>query len=394
MLNALEKIKPALSIAAAMMVAASILTGCSPTASDLSNHISQREIEKAFADSVEDVKFSVNYKILVNKYTRIPTEWESQTEMVETKNVFGEGIKVESETYNAYRILKDDLACEGIDIGIAAAYRSDEAQQRAFSNLRDEYDEDFAVLYEATPGFSEHHTGLAIDLALIVDGKTVTDPKQLLEYPEIWAKVHASLAEHGFILRYPENQQDVTGYAYEPWHIRYVGSPDRAARIMDRNTTLEEYLGVADEARLANAQLQEAREAEKAERAAAEEAAAQAAETDAYYDGSDNGYSGDGIYHAEYNEMYNDDGPSHTMPGWHDGYLETYYNASGHYLAGTWTLDEEGFYHDENGRYVVGVDISHKDEMPYGTVVETGKGEGVVYDYGSGAEVHDFATNW
>ncbi len=101
-----------------------------------------------------------------------------------------------------------------------------------------------------------------------------------------------------------------------------------------------------------------------------------------------------GIYYAEYSDAYNDDGPSHTMPGWHDGYLETYYNASSHYLASTWTLDSEGFYHDENGRYVVGVEISHKDEMPYGTVVDTGKGEGVVYDYGYGAEVHDFATNW
>ena len=110
-----------------------------------------------------------------------------------------------------------------------------------------------------------------------------------------------------------------------------------------------------------------------------------------YYDYTPS-YSG--IYYAEYSDAYNDDGPSHTMPGWYDGYLETYYNASSHYLSSTWTLDSEGFYHDENGRYVVGVEISHKEEMPYGTVVQTGKGEGVVYDYGAGAEVHDFATNW
>ncbi len=107
----------------------------------------------------------------------------------------------------------------------------------------------------------------------------------------------------------------------------------------------------------------------------------------------DYGYSGE-IYRAEYDPAYNTNGPSREMPGWYNGYLETYYNASSHYLANTWTLDEEGFYHDENGRYVVGVEIGHADEMPYGTVVETGRGEGVVYDYGSGAEVHDFATTW
>lgn len=127
----------------------------------------------------------------------------------------------------------------------------------------------------------------------------------------------------------------------------------------------------------------------------AEEQAAREAEQAYYasYTPSYSGYSG-GTYYADYSDAYNTDGPSHTMPGWYDGYLETYYNASSHYLASTWTLDSEGFYHDENGRYVVGVEISHADEMPYGTVVQTGKGEGVVYDYGAGAEVHDFATNW
>ena len=140
----------------------------------------------------------------------------------------------------------------------------------------------------------------------------------------------------------------------------------------------------------------------EAEKAAAEQAALEAEQQaaweaeQAYYEPVYYDYapSYSGIYYADYSDAYNADGPSHTMPGWHDGYLETYYNASGHYLAPTWTLDSEGFYHDENGRYVVGVEISHKDEMPYGTVVETGKGEGVVYDYGAGAEVHDFATNW
>lgn len=130
-------------------------------------------------------------------------------------------------------------------------------------------------------------------------------------------------------------------------------------------------------------------EAEKAAEQAALEAEQAAYNQPTYYD-----YVPSGIYYAEYSDAYNDDGPSHTMPGWYDGYLETYYNASSHYLASTWTLDSEGFYHDENGRYVVGVEISHADEMPYGTVVQTGKGEGVVYDYGAGAEVHDFATNW
>ena len=145
--------------------------------------------------------------------------------------------------------------------------------------------------------------------------------------------------------------------------------------------------------------LVEAEQARLEEERRAEEQAALEEQASYYYDDNstaayDSGYYGGGIYYAPYSSSYNTNGPSRTMPGWHDGYLETYYNASSHYLASTWTLDDEGFYHDENGRYVVGVEISHKDEMPYGTIVDSGKGEGVVYDYGAGAEVHDFATNW
>lgn len=109
----------------------------------------------------------------------------------------------------------------------------------------------------------------------------------------------------------------------------------------------------------------------------------------------DDGYRG---YVAEYSDLYNSDGPSRDMPGWHDGYLETYYNASAHYRAGEWAVDSEGFYRDGD-RYVVGVDIADTNPAtgePYqiGDIVETGKGEAVVMDYGSGARVHDFATVW
>ena len=142
----------------------------------------------------------------------------------------------------------------------------------------------------------------------------------------------------------------------------------------------------------------EQRQAEEEAARIAEEQAAWEAEQAYYAQSYTPSYSG-GTYYAEYSDAYNTDGPSHTMPGWHDGYLETYYNASSHYLASEWTLDSEGFYHDSNGRYVVGVDINDVNpetgqQYQYGDVVDTGKGEGVVYDYGQGAHVHDFATAW
>ena len=103
---------------------------------------------------------------------------------------------------------------------------------------------------------------------------------------------------------------------------------------------------------------------------------------------------GGGTYYAAYSDAYNTDGPSRTMPGWYDGYLETYYSSNTlyHYRTDEWTVDEEGFYRDDQGRYIVGVDINEGIEL--GTEIETGKGTAVVSDYGSGAHVHDFYTNW
>ena len=109
-----------------------------------------------------------------------------------------------------------------------------------------------------------------------------------------------------------------------------------------------------------------------------------------YVEASYDGYYG-GSYEIPYSDMYNEDGPTRNMPGWHDGYVETYYDASAHYMSGEWTVDSEGFYHDENGRYVIGVDIN--SGLEYGDVVDTGRGEAVVYDYGAGvSNVHDFAV--
>ena len=59
---------------------------------------------------------------------------------------------------------------------------------------------------------------------------------------ESFAKVHAKLAQYGFILRFPQGREDITGYNYEPWHFRFVNDPEMAKEIMEDNITFEEYL--------------------------------------------------------------------------------------------------------------------------------------------------------
>ncbi len=64
----------------------------------------------------------------------------------------------------------------------------------------------------------------------------------MIKEKSLFAIVHKKLAKYGFILRYPEGKENITGYSYEPWHFRYVGSPEIAKEIMDKGITFEEYL--------------------------------------------------------------------------------------------------------------------------------------------------------
>lgn len=91
---------------------------------------------------------------------------------------------------------------------------------------------------------------------------------------------------------------------------------------------------------------------------------------------------------------YNEDGPSRDMPGYYDGHVETYYssNVLHHYRTDEWTPDEEGFYRDDNGYYVVGVGIN--DGYQLGDVIDTGKGKAIVSDFGTATNDVDFYTNW
>lgn len=92
----------------------------------------------------------------------------------------------------------------------------------------------------AKVGESEHHTGLAIDICLIINNKVVNENEELIKQQEVFRTIHCVLHKFGFILRYPEKKKNITGYDYEPWHIRYVGE-ELASKLYLNNLTLEEY---------------------------------------------------------------------------------------------------------------------------------------------------------
>lgn len=130
-------------------------------------------------------------------------------------------------------------AAAGYEIGIRTAYRSYEQQYNIFWNYVAQDGEAAANKYSARPGQSEHQTGLCADVTSpSVEYKLTTDYGQTQE--GIWLRENAHY--YGFIIRYPLGKENITGYQYEPWHVRYVGEK-AATEIFEADLTLEEYLG-------------------------------------------------------------------------------------------------------------------------------------------------------
>ncbi len=187
-------------------------------------------------------KDEIDYLILVNKQNKLPDNWEEIVNLVDTKNFQDETIKVEKEALEKFNELRDDLLKDGVDIELDSVYRSVKRQQEIWDEFSEEYGEEYTKKYVAVPGYSEHHTGLAIDVCLKKDGKFIYENNEMTAEKEIFAKVHAKLADYGFILRYLEGKEDITGYGYEPWHLRYIRDKEIAKEIMSKGLTLEEYL--------------------------------------------------------------------------------------------------------------------------------------------------------
>ena len=179
--------------------------------------------------------------VLVNKEHKIKSSYYKKIDFIETEDIENDKVLVDRKTYEEYLKLKDLLATKNIHIDIASAYRSEELQQEVYEEFCELYGKEYADKTVAPVGCSEHHTGLAIDIGLKSDDERIYNNDELMKLESTFLEIHSHLKDYGFILRYPKGKEHITGYPYEPWHIRYVGK--FVAKIIEENNyTLEEYL--------------------------------------------------------------------------------------------------------------------------------------------------------
>ena len=186
------------------------------------------------------------YMVLVNKTHPLPTDWEEHIVLDTTVNAWNHEVQIEHATFEAYKLLEAACREKGVIIHLDSIYRSVDAQRALWLRFEEQYGFKYTQGTVATPGLSEHHTGLAVDVCLEKDGVLIDENEDMMRETELFAIVHELLPKYGFILRYPEGKKDITGYNPECWHFRYIGDPEIAQEIMDRGITFEEYLGILD----------------------------------------------------------------------------------------------------------------------------------------------------
>ncbi|MBQ2956710.1 MAG: M15 family metallopeptidase [Clostridia bacterium] len=178
--------------------------------------------------------------ILVNKVYGLPWDYEP-SDLTEANVAFAEGVVQSRKLMRADAALAlEDMFEAALEDGIellgVSGYRSYYTQKTIYERRLEEMGEKHVSRYNAKPGHSEHQTGLAMDVGC--PGYTDLTERFAKTDAYKWLRENAHL--YGFIIRYTKDGEEETGYAFEPWHVRYVG--DEATAIWESGLTMEAYV--------------------------------------------------------------------------------------------------------------------------------------------------------
>jgi len=200
-------------------------------------------------DSFNKQRFSLedptSQWVVVNKIRPLNPSAYSPSDLVEPnvpQRVPGnESMRLRTETAKAVESMFAAAKADQTPLMLSSGFRSYSFQTGLYNGYVTKSGQAAADTYSARPGYSEHQTGLAFDVEPLDQQCDVDECFADLPAGK-WVAAHAH--EYGFIVRYPANKTAVTGYKYEPWHLRYVGK-ELAAEMKAKNiTTLEEFFGL------------------------------------------------------------------------------------------------------------------------------------------------------
>ncbi len=181
--------------------------------------------------------------VIVNKRRSVPESFVPELTVPNVRLRLAhteQQMKVSSQAVTAIEEMFQAAQADGINLVFGSGYRSGTLQRQFYESYRSKDGQVAADTYSARPGHSEHQTGLAVDL---------TSPGGACHLQTCWQDTvegkwtAANAYKFGFILRYPEGKDAITGYQYEPWHFRYVGK-ELSVEIQKTGQTLEEFFNL------------------------------------------------------------------------------------------------------------------------------------------------------
>ena len=188
-----------------------------------------------FYKNIKIIKKPYKINVLVNKNNKLDKEFIPQNLLKVPKNFSIKECYLQKKACKAFEKLCKDANKANYRIKAASCYRSYDYQEKIYNEYIKELGQEYTEMASARPGFSEHQTGLAVDVEGSKD--TYDEFEKTKEFK--WMLKNAY--KYGFILRYPKGKKNITGFKYEPWHYRYIGKR-RAKKIYKKRITLEEYL--------------------------------------------------------------------------------------------------------------------------------------------------------
>lgn len=180
-----------------------------------------------------------DYAILVNKYHYLPSNYAPE-DLVSIGWDYRLGGPndykyARKEVVDAFLDMWASAKAEGIYLLVDSAYREYEKQDSVYKEYENQKGTKYADSIAARPGYSEHQTGLSLDIY----SKECTSASQFKD-SKTYEWLMANAYKYGFILRYPKGKEKITGYNYESWHFRYLGV-ELATKVYKEGITFDEY---------------------------------------------------------------------------------------------------------------------------------------------------------
>ncbi len=191
---------------------------------------------------IKEIKNVNDIFVLANKFNKFPDDFKPQNLVKPETPYFGygENYKLRKVAADALDKLCKDAKKANLTINNVSAYRSIDYQRDLYKSNVKQKGEEHANKFSSKPGHSEHHTGLCTDVSSPIMNHSLE--QNYIEKPEgKWLAENAH--KYGFIIRYPKGKANLTGYEYEPWHIRYLGVP-LATYLYETELTYEEFLAL------------------------------------------------------------------------------------------------------------------------------------------------------